>query len=312
MSETHQPPRWIFAAGVVAMVLAWTLGQLNWDEVRANSSRVVVALIGVGGTLVTALSGVWLWQKQEDARETARRDAEETRQSVLKEQHAEFQLRLAGALRAEISASLDRLRTQFTDEMAQASLAAAARNIAAADLSANQFGMPRSVGMEENIIFSSHQAQILDLEDDGLVRELVRYYQADAYVARYLSAMTDGVFDLAAQDRRNRAVVNYIILGQSAFIAAVDACQQLDTYLDRLVETSDVDTIGQSKRSTIIDDKLLAERNDLQQEDETDRRERYADLMLRAAKHVSATAVRPEGADRAEAPEAAGQDVRPR
>ncbi|MEM6373822.1 MAG: hypothetical protein AAF727_13720, partial [Pseudomonadota bacterium] len=71
---------------------------------------------------------------------------------------------------------------------------------------------------------------------EELVRALVRYYQNDRYLNRFLAAMSNGDFNAISKDRQKRLVAQYLDVGRTTLLAALRARTMLDAYLVHFCE----------------------------------------------------------------------------
>lgn len=187
---------------------------------------LVAALLGVFGTFISAIVGVYLFSRQQRAREAEQAQAHQKELETTAQKEANYLKSVAAALRSEIRESLDRLASQFTEDQILSQLEYFSGTIDKDPA----HGMPAGVAMEENIIFDSHKEKIFEFPEE-LVRALVRYYQNDRYLNRYLHAMTQGDFDDLTPDRKKRAAVQYLDVGRTTYLAAIRARTMLDAYL---------------------------------------------------------------------------------
>jgi hypothetical protein len=179
--------------------------------------------------LVTAAFATVRYLHEQSQREQDRITAEETEVQRQRDQILRYRRNLAAALRAEIRESMARLASQFTHDAILEQLPLIAAQIDEAH-NAGTRAMPAGVAMEENIIFDAHRDKTFELPED-LVRALVRYYQNDRYLNRYLSGMSTGTFDGLTPDRQKRAVVHYLEVGRTTLAAAIRARVMIDAYL---------------------------------------------------------------------------------
>jgi hypothetical protein len=209
----------MWKAGVPLLVEVWT----GNEEDRI---RIVAAVITVSGTLVSAIVGVLLFHSQQRAREREREVEAQRIKAKTDEDAKHYRWSVAAALRSEIRESLDRLSGQFTHEAIIRQLEAFAKGLE----DDPNHGMPRGVAMEENIIFDAHRDKIFEMPEE-LVRALVRYYQNDRYLNRYLHNMSEGRFADISPDRQKRAIAYYLDVGRTAYLAAIRARVMLDAYI---------------------------------------------------------------------------------
>ena len=221
-----------------------------------NRGRIIAALIGFGGTFISAITGVLLFNRQQTAREREHeRQTERRHEEDAKREHIRVG-RLAAALRAEISESLTRLNQQFKTDQILLALERDGRNFAEADGDWRLRGLPAGVGPERSTIFEQHLCDIRELPET-VIWAIVSYYQNDLHLAQYLNKMTEGAFDQLAADRQRMAVVFYRDLGQDTLRSALRAKAMLDAFL--VVHHAD-DEPGPSERELSLARVLMRER----------------------------------------------------
>ncbi|MBM7068158.1 hypothetical protein [Actibacterium sp. 188UL27-1] len=221
-------PWWILIGALSLVLIAQTWSVTIADD--ENRGRIIAALIGFGGTFISAITGVLLFNRQQSVREQEQeRQANRRDEEDAKREHKRVG-RLAAALRAEISESLTRLTQQFKTDQILEALDRDARNFAVADGDSALRGMPAGVGPERSTIFEQHLGDIRDLPET-VIWAIVSYYQNDLHLAQYLNKMTEGAFDRLAADRQRLAVVFYRDLGQDTLRSALRAKAMLDAFL---------------------------------------------------------------------------------
>jgi len=215
--------------GLLFIILSRVFGpqiEALWTSSNREQIMLVTALLGVFGTFISAIVGVYLFSRQQRAREAEQAQAHQKELETTAQKEANYLKSVAAALRSEIRESLDRLAFQFTEDQILSQLVYVSRTIDEDPA----HGMPAGVAMEENIIFDSHKEKVFEFPEE-LVRALVRYYQNDRYLNRYLHAMTQGDFDDLTPDRKKRAAVQYLDVGRTTYLAAIRARTMLDAYL---------------------------------------------------------------------------------
>ncbi|MEM9783833.1 MAG: hypothetical protein AAF899_15345 [Pseudomonadota bacterium] len=214
----------ILAAALVLPGVASPVAQ--WFHAR--DTRVQAALISVTGTLVSALTGVLVFNMQAKAREDeiAARQARERKDE--RKRREELDKRMAAALRSEISASVDRLVRSFDPAENEALIRGMRRNLEQA--AEGERGMPVGVALRENKVFEDQGSDLYHLPE-GLLRAVVRYYQNDSYLTLYFEQMAEGHFDPVNDQRRRKAIRHYVYLGERALYTALIARAGLDMFM---------------------------------------------------------------------------------
>ena len=198
------------------------------DLLVQMDARIGAALVGIVGTLITALSGVWLFTEQQRSRD--REKEAEHRRNLAEEANANKRVKskLAAALRAEIAVSLDRL-TDYYDPATYLDMAEAyGRSIDEAG--EGERGMPVGKALPERLVYETHQRDIYELPE-CVIRALVRHYQNDLGLATLVDAMADGTYDAVDKKRQKRVIGLYFEMGERTLRSAIEAKSMLDAYL---------------------------------------------------------------------------------
>ncbi len=233
---TDRPPRtWpqpgmvvlavsVAASGILILrplfVEVWSGG----EEARVRAMLLSAGLATLG-TFLSAVVGVIIFIRQQRDQERARQDKLDEEEQLRAREDATYLKSVATALRSEIRESLSR-QADFSEDSLLAQLRSAGEAI---DTEKTQ-KMPMGVAMEENIIFDSHKDKIFEFPEE-LVRGLVRYYQNDRYLNRFLARMADGSFETLGDARKKRAVVQYIDVVRETILSGLRARTILDAYL---------------------------------------------------------------------------------
>ncbi|WP_425091120.1 hypothetical protein [Tropicimonas sp. S265A] len=253
----------LLGGALVVFAVLWPFAQLLWSDGTRTQVILVGSVLSVLGTLVSAIVGVLLFNRQQSAREDERRAERESEDAHAKQERLRFRVNLAVALRAEIRESASRLTEQFTHDAILDQLSVDRSNLDnALDASGSSTAMPRGIALEPNIIFDNHTDRLYELPD-AVIRALVRYYQNDLYLNRYLQRMSDGAFNGIAVQRQKMAVVYYREIGRTTLLAALRAQAVLRAYLiDKgqvdLPTTGDVRSAAARLLSDVDDNKAVA------------------------------------------------------
>ncbi|MEM6373190.1 MAG: hypothetical protein AAF727_10485, partial [Pseudomonadota bacterium] len=155
----------LLVAFVFAHTVLWPFLVSVWAEGKSREHVMLVsAVLAVLGTFFSAIVGIFIFTRQQVAREREQAHAAALERERTETRDLAYRKSVAAALRSEIRESLDRLADQFVETSILRTLKTSSAHIDAASTIrlTTMHGMPTGVPMEENIIFDSHKEKVFE------------------------------------------------------------------------------------------------------------------------------------------------------